>query len=67
MYPQSMFLSRSKKNNVYPCKRQFYYIKIGFKGSKLYRHIFVMGHIGVRTLKLLIHFAQNRYILSSVE
>ena len=24
-YPQSMFLSRNKKNNVYPCKPQFYY------------------------------------------
>ena len=23
-YPQSMFLSRNKKNNVYPCKPQFY-------------------------------------------
>ena len=22
-YPQSMFLSRNKKNNVYPCKPQF--------------------------------------------
>ena len=41
-YPQSMFLSRNKKNNVYPCKPQFYYIKVGFKGSKLYRHVFVM-------------------------
>ena len=30
-------------NNVYPCKPQFYYIKVGFKGgSKLYRYIFVM-------------------------
>ena len=38
-YPQSMFLSRNKKNNVYPCKPQFYYIKVGFKGSKLYRHV----------------------------
>ena len=28
-YPQSMFLSRNKKNNVYPCKPQFYYIKSG--------------------------------------
>ena len=27
-YPQSMFLSRNKKNNVYPCKPQFYYIKL---------------------------------------
>ena len=31
-YPQSMSLSRNKKNNVYPCKPQFYYIKVGFKG-----------------------------------
>ena len=31
-YPQSMFLGRNKKNNVYPCKPQFYYIKVGFKG-----------------------------------
>ena len=34
-YPQSMFLSRIKKNNVYPCKPQFYYIKLGFKGVKI--------------------------------
>ena len=34
-YPQSMFLSRNKKNNVYPCKPQFYYIKVGFKGGKI--------------------------------
>ena len=34
-YPQSMFLSRHKKNNVYPCKSQFYYIKVGFKGVKI--------------------------------
>ena len=26
-----MFLSRNKKNNLYPCKPQFYYIKVGFK------------------------------------
>ena len=31
-YPQSMFLSRNKKNNVYPCKPQL----------KLYRRVFVM-------------------------
>ena len=34
-YPQSMFLSRNKKNNIYPCKPQFYYIKMGFKGIKI--------------------------------
>ena len=30
-----MFLSRNKKNNVYPCKPQIYYIKVGFKGVKI--------------------------------
>ena len=34
-YPQSMFLSRNKKNNVYPCQPQFYYIKVGLKGVKI--------------------------------
>ena len=34
-YPESMFLSRNRKNNVYPCKPQFYYIKVGFKGVRL--------------------------------
>ena len=36
-YPQSMFYSRNKKNNVYPCKPQW-----GLWGSKLHRHVFVM-------------------------
>ena len=34
-YPQSMFLSGNKKNNIYPCKPQFYYIKLGFEGVKI--------------------------------
>ena len=34
-YPQSMFLSKNKKNKVYPCKPQFYYIKVGFKGVEI--------------------------------
>ena len=34
-YPQSMFLSRNKKNNVYHCKPQFYCIKVGFKRVKI--------------------------------
>ena len=33
-YPQSMFLSRNKKINVYLCKPQFYCIKVRFKGVK---------------------------------
>ena len=39
-YSQSMFLSRNKKNNVYPCKPQFYYIKVGFKGVKIIQACF---------------------------
>ena len=38
-YPQSMFLSRNKKNNVYLCKPQFNYIKWGLRGSKLHRYV----------------------------
>ena len=34
-YPQTMFLSKNKKNNVNACKPQFYYIKAGFKGVKI--------------------------------
>ena len=37
-----MFLSRNKKNNVYPCKPQFYYIKVWFKGVKIIVAFFVM-------------------------
>ena len=35
VWKQSMFLSKNKKNNVYPCKTQFYYIKVGFKEVKI--------------------------------
>ena len=34
-YPWSMFSSKNKKNNVYPCKPQFYCIKVGFKEVKI--------------------------------
>ena len=34
-YPQSLCLSRNTKNNVYPCKPQFYSIKVGFKGVSI--------------------------------
>ena len=39
-YPQSMFVSRNKKINVYPCKPQLYCMKVGFKGSNLYIGVF---------------------------
>ena len=31
----SMFSSRNKVNNIYPCKLQFYYVKVGFKVVKI--------------------------------
>ena len=34
-YLQSMFLSRNKKINIYPCEPKFYYIKVGFKGVNI--------------------------------
>ena len=34
-YPQSLFLDRNKKTDVYLCKPQFYYIKVGFKGVSI--------------------------------
>ena len=39
-YPQSMFLNRNKKNNVYPYKPQFYYIKVGLMGVQNYIGMF---------------------------
>ena len=49
-YPQSMFLGRNKKNNVYPCKPQFYYIEVGFKGGQNYIGMFfVMKTSGIYT------------------
>ena len=44
-----MFSSRNKKNNVYPCKPQFYYIKVEFEGAKLYRYVFVMQSLFVHS------------------
>ena len=34
-YPQSMFLAEIRKMDVYPCKPQFYYIKVGFERVKI--------------------------------
>ena len=47
-FPQSMFLGRNKKKYVSPCKPHFYYIKWGLRGSKLYRHVFVMHEMKLR-------------------
>ena len=42
-YPQSMFLNINRKNNIYPYKLQFYYIKVGFKGVKIIQVCFRDG------------------------
>ena len=39
-YPQSMFLTRNKKHNVYSCKPKFYNIKMGFQGGQDYIGMF---------------------------
>ena len=44
-YPQSMFLSRNKKNDIYPCKPQFYYIKVGFKGVKIIQACLMLSNV----------------------
>ena len=43
-YPQSMFWSKNKKNRYTPAAMipQFYYIKVGFEGYTLHRHVFLM-------------------------
>ena len=51
-YPQSMFSIRNKKNNVYPGKPQFYYIKWGLRGSKLYRLVLVMDTLVLEEMSL---------------
>ena len=33
--PTIYVLNRNKKNNVYPCKPKFYYMKVRFKGVKI--------------------------------
>ena len=52
-YSQSLFLSRNKKNNVYPCKPQFYYIKVRFKGGQNYMGVFSWWMIA--SIECLIH------------
>ena len=63
-YPQSMFLSRNTKNNVYPCIPQFYFIKVRFKErSKLYRCGFVMyiimHHVLVFVPLVIMYFLRS--------
>ena len=60
-YPQSMFLSRNKKNNVYPSKPQFYYIKVGFKGVKIIRYVFVMMGQNWALMHILLYLPPSSF------
>ena len=54
-YPKSMFLSRNKKNNVYSCKPQFYYVKGGFKRVKIIHvSFFVMEMMQINSFSILL-------------
>ena len=41
------------RKNVYPCKPQFYYVKVGCKGSTLHGHVFMI--LSKRGLHYQIH------------
>ena len=73
-----MFLSRNKKINVYPCKPQFYYIEVGFKGVQIIQACFCdgllqkvgarlsMSVVGLIVALLIIFFCSGcRPVLSS--
>ena len=65
--PQSMFLSRNKKNNVYPCKPQFYYIKVGFKRVRIilacFRDAFIPASFAVNyRITLFFSLHMSRFI-----
>ena len=49
-YPQSMYWSRNKKNKVYPYKPPVLYKMWGLRGSRLYKHVFLMYVICLKAL-----------------
>ena len=58
-----MLLSRNKKNNVYPYKPHFYYIKVGFKGSKLYRHVLLSVSEDRSYVNLTLETASSKLLM----
>ena len=50
-----MFFEQKYKNSDYPCKTEFYYIKVGFKGVKIiktcFRDVYVDFKINIETMK----------------
>ena len=68
MYPQSMLLSRNKKNNVYPVNPSFTGSKWGLRGSKLYVCFRDEKHVvGTHWKRLCNHFIfTNKPVLSGL-
>ena len=59
-YPQSMFPIKNKKNNVYPCKSQFYYIKVDFKRIKIIKAWF-------RDVSIIYHLPNSALLVFTTE
>ena len=59
------FLSRNKKNNAYPCKPQFYYIKMGFKGIKIIWACFRDDIFGILSRIVYFLYAASDHILTT--
>ena len=57
-----MFLSRTKKNNVYPVNPSFTKQKWGLWGSKLYRNVFVMKQF--ITYKICSYISENMQFIT---
>ena len=53
-YPQSMFWAEIRKLMYTPVNPSFTIEKWGLRGSKLYRHVFVMAFGFLRMMKCLI-------------
>ena len=62
-----MFLSRNKKNSVYPCKPQFYHIKVGFNGVNIiqacFRDVITILLASFGKIFFAWRFTLNDYIL----
>ena len=42
------------RKNVYPCKPQFYYIKVSVRGCSLHRHVFMMFCLHLLCVQIII-------------
>ena len=58
-----------RRKNIYPSKPQFYYIKVGCKGSILHRHVSMMDSEFISLLQDVVRnwYARNPQIVETVE